>query len=48
MLETMSEECGYATSRKNELEQHWDAVHNIGDKKFKCEKCPYSSAEREA
>ena len=29
------EGCGYATSRKDRLEKHWDAVHNMGDKKFK-------------
>ena len=40
------EECGYATTCKNKMEEHWDAIHNMGDKKFKCEKCPYSSAQK--
>ena len=37
---------GYVSSEKNMLERHWDAVHNMGDKKYKCVKCPYSSAEK--
>ena len=39
-------ECGYASSRKESLKRHWDAVHNMGSKKFKCEICPYSFAEK--
>ena len=41
------EECGYTTSHsRNQLMRHYDAIHNKGDKKHKCEICPYSSAEK--
>jgi len=38
--------CGYATTRKRSLLRHFDAVHKKGEKRFKCEHCPYSSAEK--
>ena len=39
-------ECGFATSWKTDLKRHKEAVHTTGDKKFKCENCSYSTAER--
>ena len=38
-----SEECGHGTSTKTYLMNHMATVHNIGDKKFKCEQCPYET-----
>ena len=38
-------ECGFASFRKSGLDRHWDAFHNKGDKKFKCQMCHFSSAE---
>ena len=32
--------------RKTDWKRHRKYVHTIGEKKFKCEKCPYSTAER--
>ena len=37
------EKCGEVFLRKLALGRHLELVHGIGDKKFKCEKCPYSS-----
>ena len=40
-------ECGYATSHsRSQLMRHYDAIHSKGDKRHKCEICPYSSAEK--
>ena len=39
------EDCGNDFARKDGLERHWDAVHNTGDKKYKCGICPYSNAQ---
>ena len=36
-------DCGYATSRKENLTQHRIQVHKLGEKKFKCELCPYKT-----
>jgi len=35
--------CGYAASRLNTLEQHKMLVHKMGEKKFRCELCPYTT-----
>ena len=40
------EECGYASTKKYKVKEHWDSVHNKGEKKFKCEECPYLSARK--
>ena len=37
------DKCAYAAYRKDDLRRHWNAVHNMGAKKFACKKCPYSS-----
>ena len=37
------EECGYAATQKNSLIQHRAYIHKIGEKKFKCDQCPYKS-----
>ena len=39
-------ECGYAASQKATLNAHMVTIHNIGDKKYNCEKCPYATAYR--
>ena len=36
-------ECGYAFSRKDNLKTHRNMVHQMGEKIFKCDKCPYTS-----
>ena len=35
----------YTTKLKNSLSRHLDAVHNFGEKRFKCDVCPYSAAQ---
>merc|ERR1712122_139847 len=36
-------ECGYTAAQKGSLKKHMDAVHKMGDKKYKCDICPYAS-----
>ena len=36
-------DCGYATSEKGALKRHRNMVHKMGEKKFKCDKCPFKS-----
>ena len=36
-------DCGYASSNKYNLTQHRMQVHKVGEKKFRCELCPYKS-----
>ena len=33
-------ECGYAASQKINLKKHKNMVHRMGERKFKCDKCP--------
>ena len=37
------EECGHAFSQKSSLKTHKQCVHTVGEKKFKCDQCPYKS-----
>ena len=37
------QECGHAAKDLVRLKYHYESVHDMVDKKFKCEKCPYSS-----
>ena len=38
--------CPFSAKKRSYVIRHWDAVHNEGDKRFKCENCPYSTAEK--
>ena len=40
------EECGYAAKRKNQLKQHREYVHKMGENKFRCEDCDYASSNK--
>ena len=39
-------DCGFAASLKESLKTHMVSIHNIGDKKLTCEKCPYTTAHK--
>ena len=39
-------ECGYAAARIDTLKNHMASVHKKGERQYKCEKCPYTSGNR--
>ena len=41
------EECGFATTQNGSLNKHKQSVHKIGDKQFKCERCPLTSFNKD-
>ena len=46
MRDHVCDDCGYSTSQKGTLNRNRATVHKTGEKKFKCEKCPFKSFRR--